>query len=173
MNWKNLIVLICIFFIYFDVANKPSDFFVPDIKDMEIFEQKLRLEELQYSEFSISNLKEFLILYGVADDLKDIIIRQAILETGAFTSNIFKESHNLFGMKHPKVRPTTSLGTNRGHAKYAHWSCSVKDYILWLDYFQARGHVIDNYYNFLRRVGYAEDPLYILKLKNLNLFDYT
>ena len=65
----------------------------------------------------------------------DIALAQAMLETGNFTSDIFKANNNLFGMKHPSVRPTVSKGTNRGHANYTNWQDSVKDYKLWQEFY--------------------------------------
>lgn len=97
-----------------------------------------------------------------------IVLAQAKLETGDFTSDIFKYNRNLFGMKKAKVRPTTSLGTKRGHAYYKNWEASVEDYA----YYQAYKGLsnIDSdeeYYNALAQIGYAEDPNYILKVKKL------
>ena len=66
----------------------------------------------------------------------DIALAQSMLETGNFTSDIFKANNNLFGMKHPSVRPTVSKGPNRGHANYKNWQDSVKDYKLWQDFYR-------------------------------------
>jgi hypothetical protein len=60
----------------------------------------------------------------------ETVLSQAILETGNFTSDIFKENHNLFGMKVAGSRPTSAIGTNRGHAQYKNWKESVIDYAL-------------------------------------------
>ena len=43
----------------------------------------------------------------------DIVFAQAILETGEFTSEIFHLNRNLFGMKFPRIRKTTSLGKSK------------------------------------------------------------
>ncbi|MCH9735998.1 MAG: glucosaminidase domain-containing protein [Actinomycetia bacterium] len=59
-----------------------------------------------------------------------LIIAQAQLESGNFSSNIFKENHNLFGMKLPSRRPTMAIGENRGFAVYPSWMDSVVDYFL-------------------------------------------
>ena len=63
----------------------------------------------------------------------DIVMAQAKIESGHFTSAIFKENNNLFGMKLPAQRKTTAIGKNRGHAKYETWQDSVKDYKIWQD----------------------------------------
>lgn len=127
---------------------------------------QLRIKDIKISDFSLNLFEELLSLYDVP--YADYIIRQAILETGNFTSTIFLESNNLLGMKHPRVRPTTSIGSNRGHAMYQHWTDSVEDYLLWLKYYKDRGYNTEDYFMFLREVGYAEDPYYIYKLQNLN-----
>ena len=136
---------------------------------LELFKEELRrsrIEQIRNLEFSLELFTELLSLHEVP--YADYIVRQAILETGNFTSAIFLENNNLLGMKHPRVRPTTSLGTNRGHAVYHHWTESVEDYLLWLRYYKDRGWDTQDYFRFLRKVGYAEDPYYIYKLQNLN-----
>lgn len=137
---------------------------------LKLFKEELRrsrIEQIRNSDFSLKLFEELLSLYNVS--YADYIVRQAILETGNFTSTIFLENNNLLGMKHPRVRPTTSLGSNRGHATYFHWTESVEDYLLWLRYYKDRGWDTQDYFKFLREVGYAEDPYYIYKLQNLDL----
>ena len=51
----------------------------------------------------------------------DIVYSQAKLESGNFSSKIFKENNNLFGMKRARQRATTATGENRGHATYSSW----------------------------------------------------
>ena len=96
---------------------------------------------------------------------KDIVISQARLETGNYTSAIFLKGNNLFGMRNPAIRPTKSLGSEQGHAYYSHWTDSVDDYVLWYEYYM---HRLDGcYYEFLKGVGYAEDKRYIQKLRDI------
>lgn len=89
----------------------------------------------------------------------DVAIAQSMEETGHYGSAIFKESHNLFGMKLAVVRPTTAIGELRGHALYRNWRDSCIDYAL----FQARyaGKIVteDQYIDFLGKV-YATNPEY-------------
>jgi hypothetical protein len=63
----------------------------------------------------------------------EVAFAQCLLETGHFSSDVFKENHNLFGMKVPSQRQTLAIGKNRGHAKYKNWQDSVKDYKMWQD----------------------------------------
>lgn len=125
--------------------------------------KRLELESLKYLPFS----EERMILYLSQFNIKyqDIIIAQARLETGYYLSLIFLENNNLFGMRNPRVRQTTSLGSRYGHAYYVHWTDSVDDYVLWYEYNMNR--IEDCYYTFLKKVGYAQDKKYINKLKKM------
>lgn len=69
----------------------------------------------------------------LANDIKfpDVVMAQAILESGSFTSKLAKHNNNLFGMRFPKVRETTAVGQRYGYARYLSWKDSVKDYKLW------------------------------------------
>ncbi len=109
---------------------------------------------------NISDLKKAIKDFGIK--YPDIVLKQALLETGNFTSSICKENHNLFGMKHPRKRETVSLGKKRGHAHYNHWLDSVKDYRLWQDEMYRGG----NYIAFLDKI-YATDNQYVEKLINI------
>jgi len=96
-------------------------------------------------------------------DHPEIVRQQIALETGMLTSAICQENSNLFGMKEPRVRETTALGTQRGHAFYHNYIDSIKDYKLWQDNMYEGG----DYYSFLHRVGYAEANHYIAALKTI------
>jgi uncharacterized FlgJ-related protein len=60
-----------------------------------------------------------------------IVMAQAMLETNHFQSHIFKENHNLFGMREAKQRLTNAIGTEHNHAFYNTWKESVIDYALY------------------------------------------
>ena len=94
---------------------------------------------------------------------KEVVLQQIHLETGNLTSDVCLQNNNLFGMKQPRVRETTALGTKRGHAYYNHYIDSIKDYALWQQHMYEDG----DYYAFLGRVGYAEATHYIKTLKSL------
>jgi hypothetical protein len=73
-----------------------------------------------------------LITHGVGYEAAKIILAQAKLESGHFSSDIFLENNNPFGMKQARSRETTAVGTHRGHAVYPTVEHAVKDYILWM-----------------------------------------
>lgn len=82
-----------------------------------------------------------------------IVYAQAVLETGNFNSRLCKENNNLFGLYDSK---------NKKYYSYNHWSESVVSYC---DYIQSKYKPPNNYYKFLKEIGYAEDPQYINKVK--------
>lgn len=61
----------------------------------------------------------------------DILVMQARIESGNYTSAIYNDNNNLFGMRPAKKRPHTQTGSNRGYATYSNWRMSVKDRLLW------------------------------------------
>jgi flagellum-specific peptidoglycan hydrolase FlgJ len=79
-----------------------------------------------------------------------IVLAQARLETGNFSSDRCRRDHNLFGIKH-----------NGQYARYRTWQDSVADYKARISSRYRGG----DYYAFLRRIGYASDPAYTAKLK--------
>lgn len=85
---------------------------------------------------------------------KDIVLKQAILETGWLTSYSCKKRHNLFGFRY------------RGkYLEFDTWQESVEYYSRW----QKRHYKGGDYYKFLKDRGYATDPEYITKLKSIKL----
>lgn len=103
--------------------------------------------------------------WGVSTKL---IYAQAVHETGRFTSDIFRESNNLFGMKLPSRRKTTATGENRGHATFKNWWASIWDYFLRQSYFNVSGSsdksfIADTVDGVNGKFKYAEDPEYLKK----------
>jgi len=82
----------------------------------------------------------------------DIVLRQALLETGHFTSKNCLERNNLFGMKGgDKTNENPS-----GYRIFLHWRHSIQNYKEW----QAKRISDDcsDCYEFLKRFGYSENP---------------
>lgn len=119
---------------------------------------KVDVLRLQQPEFLLSEtpddyLMEALEYYNVKH--KDIVYAQAILETGHFRSKVCKEYNNLFGLYNSNTKD---------YYKFTHWSESV---VAYLKYIQNRYKPPNDYYQFLMGIGYAEDPQYITKLKDI------
>jgi flagellum-specific peptidoglycan hydrolase FlgJ len=84
----------------------------------------------------------------------EIVLAQAILETGWFQSDNCKKHNNLFGLYNSK---------RKNFYKFKHWSDSVKAYSSMIQYRYNTG----DYYAWLNKIGYAEDRSYTTKLKGL------
>ena len=84
----------------------------------------------------------------------DIVVSQAILETGHFRSEKCIKDNNLFGLYNSKKKE---------FYKFNHWTESVKAYRDKVQYRYKEG----DYYQWLEKIGYAEDPEYIKKVTNI------
>jgi len=95
-------------------------------------------------------------------DLQMFITAQAMHETGIFTSPLFLQDNNAFGMNFPRVRSTTAVSiTPNGFAHYDSVEDSIEDLGL---YFKAREYPssfvsVVEYVNYLKGKGYFEAPL--------------
>lgn len=104
-------------------------------------------------EINDSNLMQVCKMHGVVEP--EIVLAQAKLETGNYTSDVFIENNNLFGLYD---------SNNSEYYKFNSWEESVKAY---KDLIQSKLQKNEDYYQFLVRIGYAEDPKYIKKVKSM------
>ena len=115
---------------------------------------------LQQPEFFLSDTITVEGLYKACEYYEiqqpDIVVAQAILETGFFKSDLCLKQHNLFGLFNSRTMDFYSFN---------HWTESVKAYRDKVQYRYQDG----DYYNWLERIGYAEDSLYVSKLKNIKI----
>lgn len=86
----------------------------------------------------------------------DIAYAQVLLETGHFSSEVFMQNNNLFGMKYPGSRETTATGTNLNHAVFDTWEDSVEDYKIWQQTY-ASGKSRKEYFAYLNECYSAND----------------
>lgn len=119
-----LIIASLLYMIFYMAYNRNNDFLVSKSPVVVKVESNEAMEGDFSEEALISFMKKLKIKYP------ETVLAQAKLETGNFTSAIFRENHNLFGMKVAEKRPTSAIGINRGHAKYRNWRDSVIDYAL-------------------------------------------
>ena len=61
----------------------------------------------------------------------EIIIAQAYIESTHFTSPVWNENNNMFGMRLPQSRFTLAIGENLKHAVYKNWKDCVKDRLIY------------------------------------------
>jgi uncharacterized FlgJ-related protein len=105
----------------------------------------------------------------IQNDIKfpEVVFAQAIIETGHLTSDLFKNENNLFGMKFPTRRETTSIKKSKyGYASYMTWMHSVYDYKLWQNkILSTKNMTEEEYIKLLGRV-YAEDKNYTKHIKS-------
>jgi hypothetical protein len=94
----------------------------------------------------------------------DVMVAQSRIETGWYTSKVFVEGANLFGMKLAKKRITTASGEHRNHAKYNSWIESVDDYKLWQEMVMTKVSSKKEYLEYISR-NYAQNPKYLKLIK--------
>lgn len=97
---------------------------------------------------------------GISDDFIKILTAQSMHETNIFTSRLYLEQNNLFGMGHPIIRETTSLGDERGFANYATLDDSVEDVFLWFKEFNIKPTYTESkdFVKDIRQKGYFTAP---------------
>jgi len=96
----------------------------------------------------------------------EIVLAQAQLETGNFTSLSFIKGHNLFGMKQARIRITTAQGSLYGHAYYKNWQSSLIDYALYYSSYMRQCKNKKEYFRYLKE-NYSEDKHYVRRLKRI------
>ena len=96
-------------------------------------------------ELTLANLIDVIEEVGLSNQL--FVLAQAVLETGHFTSPVCKNYHNLFGLYDSK---------HKDYYRFDRWEDSVVGYQKFIQYRYKGG----NYLQFLKRIGYAEDPRY-------------
>lgn len=106
-----------------------------------------------YSKSPQDGLMEALLYYKIK--YPHIVYTQAVLETGHFKSDLCINNNNLFGLYNSR--------TKKYHV-FNHWTESV---VAYRDFIQKRYNSSEDYYEFLSRIGYAQDPEYIDKVKKI------
>lgn len=105
--------------------------------------------------------KEKLYYYMTKHNIihKDIVYKQAVLETGNFTSRLCRKNNNLFGLYDSK---------NKRFHRFNSWEESVVAYKKYVQYKYFKKNYT-SYYHFLEDIGYAEKGVYTKTLKQLNI----
>ena len=132
-------------YIYIDYSNKPCQ--LPH-SEVRLIQPEFLTEELNDSILMLACEH-----YGIQEP--KIVTAQAILETGWFRSKVFLEYNNPFGLY-------DSL--NNDYYKFNHWTQALIAYINKVEYKRFED---EDYFDFLNRIGYAEDKEYISKLKQI------
>ena len=139
---------------------KPTIEYITDTENILIVEDEDEFnEEKLIAEINKLNFK-----------FPHIILAQARLESGNFSSKIFIENHNLFGMKEARVRLNLAKGTQFGHAYYDNWSESLTDYALWYSTYAYKCKTEKQLYKLLDK-QYAESTSYVSSLQHIILIN--
>lgn len=158
INWSKaievvtLLLMICVLCITFIAVG----FSLCHDKYYNNIEEELTIEETVPAFYALSpeeGLKEALIYYNV--DYPDIVYSQAILETGNFKSRVCYEYNNLFGL----------YNSRKGdYFRFNHW---VESVVAYRDMIQGGHRYEEHYYDYLKKIGYAEDKDYSNKVKKI------
>ena len=98
--------------------------------------------------------------YEIAEEHKNIIIAQSILETGWYKSLWCKNFENIFGL-------TKRINKKQVPQAFTDWRYSVKSYYYQIYLKYKKLEMDKTYYAFLVDLPYAMDPGYIDKLKKI------
>lgn len=122
------------------------------IEDLQDKISTLKFASSPDKELNIGNLAKVLEQYHVK--YPRIVIAQALLETGYFTSRVCWECKNLFGLRRP---------SDGSYYEFKRWEDSVKAYRDYVQYKYKGG----DYLQFLNRIGYAEEKSYVMKVRQI------
>lgn len=106
-----------------------------------------------YKELSDSTLYLALKYYNIKHP--KIVLAQAKLESGNYTSAHCIKKNNFFGLYNSKKKEYYS---------FKHWTDCIEGYKNMIEHKHRDG---EDYYAFLIRIGYASDPIYITKVKQI------
>lgn len=137
-----------------------------EFDDLTEYEQEVLVLSITDTANNFSEEKLIRLMKQLNMQFPHIVLAQSYIETGNYTSKIFKENHNLFGMKEARVRIKTAKGTQYSHAYYENWRESVYDYAFYQCRYLSRMKSEEEYLNYLSE-SYAEDPNYVSKIRNL------
>lgn len=163
---KRLLIILCIAFSSSLAGFSPEANKEQKAKFIFEAEKYVFLKEINIKPFSPDMLLRAMIFENIVN--AQTVYRQAVLETGYFTSDLFLTGNNLFGMKLARVRQTTASGEYKGHASYVNWYDSVRDYRMFQDWYASKGYDLNNYHTFLEAIGYATDKKYIEIITDLS-----
>ena len=163
-DWKKMKIslgVVGVLFIISFVLGRYARIEVLDEYEKELLILDLQNERNKFSqEKFVDELKRLNIKYP------HIVMAQSIVETGYWKSGIFKENHNLFGMKQANIRINTAKGTNRNHAYYDNWQESVYDYAFYQCRYMGAANTEEEYFLALG-ASYAEAGNYVQALKTV------
>lgn len=125
--------------------------FIEEIEQMEVKQDSTI--DLTQLELNKENFDFVCHYYNISHP--EIVYAQAQLESGYFTSSIFKTKNNFLGLYNSK---------SKEYYSFDHWSDCLKGY---KNYVQVKWNGKVDYYQFLIDLPYASDSNYVNKVKYL------
>lgn len=151
--WKEIsLILIGMFTMLIWNLHQPIEFKHSNdvVRDTIVIRDTVLISKTVVPPLNEENLRKELIKQNVP--YHKIVLAQAKLETGNFKSKLCKTHNNIFGMR-----------KGNKYRKYKNYTECVADYKRRISSKYTGG----DYYDFINRLGYAEDKEYINKLKSI------
>ena len=139
-----LIILFCFVSMSFHDVNV-----MPKQQDVEVCDTSF----LNVNELNDSILYLALVHYDIK--YPKAVLAQAKLESGNYTSSHYRNRNNFLGLYNSR---------RKEYFKFNHWSECILAYKDMVEYKLREG---EDYYQFLDRIGYAENPNYIRLVKQI------
>ena len=122
---------------------------MPKQQDVEVYDTSF----LNATELNDSILYLALVHYEVKHP--KAVLAQAKLESGNYTSSHCRNRNNFLGLYNSR---------RKEYFKFNHWSECILAYKDMVEYKLKEG---EDYYQFLDRIGYAENPNYVKQVKQI------
>ena len=122
---------------------------MPKQQDVEVYDTSF----LNATELNDSILYLALVHYEVKHP--KAVLAQAKLESGNYTSSHCRNRNNFLGLYNSR---------RKEYFKFNHWSECILAYKDMVEYKLREG---EDYYQFLDRIGYAENPNYVKQVKQI------
>ena len=139
-----LIILFCFVSMSFHDVNV-----MPKQQDVEVCDTSF----LNVNELNDSILYLALVHYDIK--YPKAVLAQAKLESGNYTSSHYRNRNNFLGLYNSR---------RKEYFRFNHWSECILAYKDMVEYKLREG---EDYYQFLDRIGYAENPNYIRLVKQI------
>ena len=174
INGWLMIIIFCMSLIFFYIGWNISE--KNSIELVEKYKEEEKSIILKNGD-KFSEEKLILFLNELNIKFPEIIYSQAKLESANFSSKIFFENSNLFGMKEANKRPNIQSGEQNNHAYYINWRNSVIDYCIFYSCYLRNLKTKEQYYDYIEKnysetIGYSDrvksiEKEYFKKIKGL------
>lgn len=143
---KRIILLVLFSLLSLNFGSIPKSNF--NYSNMECVDTSFLSQELNDSILYLA-----LVHYEIKEP--KVVLAQAKLESGNYTSYLFKRNNNFLGLYNSRKRQ---------YFEFDHWSECILAYKSMIEYKYKDG---EDYYQFLDRIKYAEDPAYLDKVRKI------